>query len=286
MEYFEDYYVKAKGLLQTSPLEAYRLLLKCDMMEPNDIGVNNYLFYLEMIFGHYDKAVNRLDLLFSSENDTYVRNLNLYLYILNKIYELPEDYQKYASKIKIEDIRLDNPYQTEKINDQNRIRNLIMVGSDGKALELLDEVIEKNKECSLSNNILRTLLRKLLYKHSIEKKLMISLINKKEYQKVIDLLEKKIAKNDNTNVFNYYLKLLHILVSGEVPPVKCENNDLSINDIQRAFINNDFRLVLYCQENRLKVTNHSPKTSIMYLLLRDIVELLDREDVMTLNRGL
>ena len=286
MEYFEDYYVKAKGLLQSNPSEAYNLLLKCDKMEPNDKGVNNYLFYLEMIFGNYDKAVNRLDLLFSSENDTYVRNLNLYLYILNKIYELPEDYQKYASNLKIEDVRLDNPYRIEKINNQNIIRNLIMSNGSPRALSLLNESIKKEHSCSLCNNILRILLTRLITKHNTEKKIMIALINKKEYSKVIELIENKKAKRDTSNVYDYYLKLLHILASGKVPPVKSESSNIIKSTMQRAFIDDDFRTLLKEEKSHLRDTLHFYSTSIMYLLLKDVVELLDREEGKTLNRGL
>ena len=284
MEYFEDYYVKAKGLLQSNPSEAYNLLLKCDKMEPNDIGVNNYLFYLEMIFGHYAKAVSRLGLLFRSENDTYVRNLNLYLYLLNKIYDLPEDYQKYASNLRIEDVRLDNPYQTEKINEQNRIRNLIMVNGNPQALYFLNENIKKEQRCSLSNNILRKLLTKLITKHNTEKQIMITLINKKNYSKVIELIEKKKTKGDITKVYNYYLKLLYILVSGEVPSVKSESNVIDKNTMQEAFKDDDFRTLFEGQKKLLEKGIHFYHTSIMYLLLRDVVELLDRQEGKVLKR--
>ena len=282
MPYFEDYYSKAKSLLQTSELEAYLLLLKCDKMCPNDLGVNNYLFYLEIMFGDYEKAVSRLDLLFSSNNDNYVRNLNLYLYLINKLYDLPEDYQQYASHLKIADVSLPNPYQTIKIDDQNRIRNLIMINSNANALTILKETIKKDQKCSLCNSILSNLLTRLLNQNLAEKQIIIAYINKKEYGKAIELLEKKKKRNDYTNVFNYYLKLLNILVSGEVPPVKKENS--SISTMQNAFNNNDFRSLLKCQKKILKYTPHTCNNSIMYLLLRDVVALIDEQEKRTVKR--
>ena len=157
-----------------------------------------------------------------------------------------------------------------------------MINSTANALTILKETIKKDQKCSLCNSILKNLLTRLLNKNIVEKQIIIAYIKEKEYGKVIELLEKRKKRNDYTNVFNYYLKLLYILVSGEVPPVKKENS--SISTMQNAFNNNDFRSLLKGQKEILEYTPHSYYNSIMYLLLSDVVALLDEQEKRTIKR--
>lgn len=285
MEYFEDYYVKAKGLLQSNPSEAYNLLLKCDKMDPNDIGVNNYLFYLEMITGNYDKAVKRLDLLFTSENDTYVRNLNIYLVLLNKIYELPDNYKAYVANLKISDVQIDNPYELKRLENENRVRNLIMINRNYNALKVLDTTIRVKNYISLSDNIIKILLNKVVLEENINNQILVSNIKRKNYQKAIEVLEKMKAKDGLRRSRVYCLRLLYILNSGVVPPII--KQDKEYVDFTDFIDNNDFRKALaYRKDSLMEQDKMVLQNRPMYLLLKDVVELLDREDGITLNRGL
>ncbi len=285
MEYIEDYYSKARRLLQKSPLEAYNLLLKCDQMEPNDKGVNNYLFYLEMIFGDYAKAINRLDLLFTSENDTYVRNLNIYLVLLNKVYELPDNYKAYVANLKINDVKLYNPYELKRLENENRVRNLIMINRNYNALKFLNATIKVKNYISLSDNIIKVLLNKIVLDENINNKILVNSIIGKNYQKAIDVLEKMKAKDGLRRSRVYCLKLLYILNSGVVPPIiKQDKEYIDFTDI---IDNNDFRKALaYRKDSLMEQDKMVLQNRPMYLLLRDVVELLDKQEGITLSRGL
>ncbi len=283
MEYFDDYYGKAKELLKTSRLEAYQLLLKCEKVDPNDLGVNNYLFYLEMMFGDYDKAIKRLDILFGSGNDNYLRNLNIYLVLLNKIGDLPEKYQEYVANLTLDDIRISNPYLVKRIENENRVRNLIMINKCYNSLKVLNETIRAKQYVSLSDNIIKSLLNKAIIKSDIDNKLLVNFIKKKDYKQAIAILEKAKKKEGLNRSREYCLKLLYVLDIGAVPNVKDPN--VTYIDFTDYIDNNDFRKAFIVKSNSLVEQGRANlQDRPMYLLLKDIVELLDKQEKNVLKR--
>lgn len=247
---------------------------KCYKIDNKHPGTCFQLFFNSINKSDYDRALKYFEVIYQTNNPYYKSDSNLYLYLLNNITELNEEYKQIVKSLKMEDIRVDyNDKRFENITEQNRIRGAILTKKYPLALKQLNMLMEN------SNNIQNTLIRTLLYRvveiEKARKQTMIDLINTENYYKLIELLNNQNEKIPLNITDEYTLKLLRDIIKIKERK-KLPKTDLSLTDnLFEAIDKYNYKLALkisndFCAEKGIYRENNT-----IHLLLTQINNLID-----------
>ena len=247
---------------------------KCYEMDKTNYYVNSQIFFSAIRNKNYAKALEVYQSLINDEKPINKANTQLYLYLLNQIIELPEDYCKIASNLTYDDIRI--PYKDEKINNQicqNNIRKLLISFNFVNAFQQLREVLSSGTKIRINDVILRELLNQCLDAHLSYQLYTVECIQNRQYSKLISNLSTKKEKSILNKYDEYVLRLAKIIIQLKESSVFPQIKEGQIKNVFNAIDNNDYELALKLSCDFNKQNNFDDSKSAINLLLKDIVQL-------------
>ena len=121
----DDLYRYGKKLIAQKEYEKVQdCFNRCYEINPNHLGTCFQLFLQNIRIKNYEKALEYFERFYNSQNEYYNVDSNFYLYLLNYITEIKEEYQKYAKYLGYDDFKIsasDKRYEDYEIH--NKIRS-------------------------------------------------------------------------------------------------------------------------------------------------------------------
>ena len=199
-------YIYGKRLLYNDKDMARKGFVRCLEIDSKHGGATFNLFFNAILNKQYDKAVSFLGVLLETNNMCYQRDFNCYLYLLNFICDLPDEYKQFVNSMQIEDLFVnDGDKRYSNIEGMNEIRKAIYNGKFAYAALNL-QVYFKSSKKKQSTDIL---IRKLLY--DVQNSLISTLKDlweHGEYDKFITLLKTKQERFSLSKLEYIYLYLV------------------------------------------------------------------------------
>lgn len=150
---------------------------KCYEIDPTHIKVCLRLFKEALLDENVEESISyikEIDVNDFINDGNYFNNtmFKLYLYLLNKITELPSEYKRVASALTYDDVVLSatkNPYHEKKSNLEleNELRKAIFNNQYDLAIKLLTDIKQKRIENDIRFLILLILLKELKSKYKL-----------------------------------------------------------------------------------------------------------------------
>lgn len=188
----ELFYYGKKLIAQQDYDKASFCFERCYELDPNHRGSCFQLFLRSIQKRDYERAFSFYDKLLESDNEYYLIDAKLYLYILSFITEIPKRYTKSLESIKLEDILI--PSTDKRYNDipkQNMIRTDIYNRKLLHALKQLNGLTAKNGPSTVQDVILKRLLYQAIYQENVNKKIIYQYISGYQFDEVVKTLEEK-----------------------------------------------------------------------------------------------
>lgn len=274
----DDLFYYGKQLIVTKEYDkAIACFEKCYKLDPTHIGVCFQLFLKNIQTKDYDGAFEYFEKFYNVDSKGYNTDSNFYLYLLNMITDIPENYKKYARFIQFEDIKVDfNDKHYDNAQVQNRIRTAALNQKFSFAIKQLNDSIKQSGRLSIQDIILRTLLYQAVEEQSNVKKKIISLIVAEEYIKVASYLEELDEQRGLSVADRCTLKLVRdlntLIKTGKVP----EKQIFSTDKLFDAIDGKNYELALSLSSEYLKKLNINANDNAVYILLSEITKRLSK----------
>ena len=203
----------------------------------------------------------------NAKKEISINNSRLYLYLFSFIHDsMPEEYKKKVSNIKWYDLMLERKPNTK---DENQIRRAIVQRRFKYALELLDKLIKKQNNHSISFELLRALLNEVIDAENKKREALLNLIKEEKYKEIVSILETRsnlmgLIMTDE-NILLVLKALIKMNETNEIPFVKEGSTNIS-----EAVSNNDFELAYKLDVAFLSEHRTNKEDNIFYIALLKI----------------
>lgn len=239
---------------------AYKYLLKCIELDYNYIDKFYNVFCDNILNNNIDLVCLYFDVLSYYEND-YISNINLYMYLLSFIVNIPDKYKGYIKNLELDDLIDDNNI------DNNIIKNIYFT----KFNQSFSSLNDNNKD----NQVLKTLLARNINVDRNNRLNILDLVKEKKFNELKDYLDNK-EKTYNLTLLDSKVYLLldslfYIISSGKIPKVEIDNT----NNIFKAIDGNNYKLALSLSNEYNKINNFDNDSNVIYLLLIEICKEID-----------
>ncbi len=242
-----------------------------------DVAVRLFLHQLEN--GDYTKIKTYLDTIWQS--DKYDANDKLLcVYLLSFLTALDAKYQDIIQNISIKSFEnLDNSSFYQKILAQQFVA----------ALKILNN--SYNDHLNIMSLVIKKLLIQVVNNARCEKEEVYALVNMKEYDKALMLLEEIKQRHSLNMYFENVYDLLQDLLQMMETGLVLEAKSAKANYVYEAINNKNYPLALYLEDYKVKSQrNHlTIEDSIIYSLLQEInyyLEIFNPTDMETVNHSL
>ena len=208
VDYLYDY---GKDLIENKDFDkGIACFKKCYELDKTHIESCFQLFLNKIKEHDYNAAFEYFECFYNEKNKKYYADCDLYLYLLNIITNIPENYKKYARYIKFDNIRVNVDNKSyDTVQKQNQIRSAILNKKFLFALDKQNDIIKQNKEINVQDKILKTLLYQAYQVQNKRKMEIISLINNEKYDELTNYLEDLDIKQGLNISDEYTLKLVN-----------------------------------------------------------------------------
>lgn len=239
---------------------AYKYLLKCIELDYNYIDKFYNVFCDNILNNNIDLVCLYFDVLSYYEND-YISNINLYMYLLSFIVNIPDKYKGYIKNLELDDLIDDNNI------DNNIIKNIYFT----KFNQSFSSLNDNNKD----NQVLKTLLARNINVDRNNRLNILNLVKENKYKELKDYLKNKENTYNLTlldsKVYLLLDSLFYIISSGKIPKVEIDNT----NNIFKAIDGNNYKLALSLSNEYNKINNIDNDSNVIYLLLKEICKEID-----------
>ncbi len=245
---------------------AYKYFQKCHEMEPDNNRVLYKLFMACTFDGDYKQSFEYLKEICESNNFSHTNN-NFYLYLLSKLIDLPDNYQKMVKKFKWQDIKF-VPAKGEGTVTQNVLRRQI------RSLVFTNEFFKAYKICidsGLLNSdmIIHHLLQAIVKKRKEKTSNILQAIKDKNYLGAIEILEQMGDLGSNEKTILLLLQSLNRIITTQKVPDKL---DFKTDMLPEAIADENYDWALYLYEKHNSSDTYKRANSPLYLLLVAINE--------------
>lgn len=249
---------------------------KCRELDSDYLATNFFLFLICIRNKEYPKAFEYFDTCFHSNNPYYESDNRFYLYLLSFITEIPEKYRSIVKEISRESLNApnDDP-RYQDICLQNEIRNLAFEHHFNRAKEFC-LLVPKNDRVKSSNLLTGILLTQVVEQLDKEISDLVVLVQEKQYDEIIEYLETvetqhKLITSEHL-ILSLAKDIIEITKTGMIPEIKD-----SQNKFYSAILAKNYSLALSISKQYLAQKRNSPTTYAINTLLRDVVEIIDKQ---------
>lgn len=267
------FYYGKKLIAQREYDKSTRCFLKCFEINPTHMSTCFQLFLRAVQSKDYESALKYYDIFYNNPNEIYKADNNFFLFMLNMITELPENYRTYVKYLKFEDIRVDyNDGRYTNVDLHNKVRSLAMNQRFALALKQLNEIINLTGSIRVQDILLRMLFSQAIEVNLKNRATVINLIKEKRYDEIIDFYKKIKSCHDLSypEIYTYKLveALINIINTKKIPRKKV----YSTENMFEAIDCNNFELALALDKNRQNKYNNDDESTIT-LLLEEIINI-------------
>lgn len=269
-----DLFYYGKKLLKEKNYDKASLCFeKCFELNPNHIGTCLQLFLRSIYKKDYKKSLEYFEHFFRSNNKFYKADNNFYLYLLNMVTELPEEYSEYAKSLKFEDFRVDlEDMRYENIPLQNEVRLLASERRFVAAYVQLNELVKLKGVLSIQDIIIRALLNQAVDVQTKNRNEVLDLLRKKDYKVAIEFLENLKLNHKLCLSENYVLLLCRDLLDIKDSKIVPKKEVLSANNLFKAIRGKNYELALEFSTAYNKKINANLEDNSIQILLQAINE--------------
>lgn len=245
-------------------------LKRCIEIEPDNGSIHTRLFLDSIVTGDFEQALQSFQVMDKTDNQFYMRDQNLWLYMLSFVTELPEEYKQKVKNMKLVDvltIEKDKRYSDRLL--QNRIRNAIFRHNFKEALELSKGSLP-NCDKKIGSVITEKLLSKVIEVHVRDHDHLYDLISNCNYEEAEQLLLGAKELHGINPADEQFLVVLQDLISiirdKKIPEVDYSKDIVSFNDALMAHDYTTLMKIYRCSSNR----KFSKSSKFMGILLERV----------------
>jgi len=194
--------------------KAIKIFKHCLTMDPNHVSCAHFLFANAIYCSEWVEAFEYLKLLINKANPYNVKDYNVYLYLLNYVMELPEEYRNIAKGYTNDDFILNEKDKRYKNRmEQQRITYSIANKKFTYAFkQMRDEIANNNNVVTYRDFIIRNLLYNVCSEENKFKASILELIKCEEYEELVKILKQKLERCGLSKYDTYVLKLAEELL--------------------------------------------------------------------------
>lgn len=272
LDNIQEFFNYGLGLKDTNPEQYLKVMLKCLELDPNFGSALFQMFVYGLRKKDYESSFNYLTKLINLNNVSYQNDYNLYLLLLSRIIELPEEYKEKAANLSLIDILV--PKTDKRFNDrytENQIREAFFNSDYQKAAILSNKRNNDGFTKIVYFQMLKFFLKKLNKSKQANKQKPISYLEAIRNHQYLEIQEHLNTLDDSSyknsvlkQLVNSYLEISSTCTIPEIKPYtgKGLKDMLNANDFPRAFA--------------LVQTNPNNEKTPMYHILKDINDLINQ----------
>lgn len=232
-----------------------KALERCLEIDPTNGSVHTRLFNSALYSRDYDKVFEHFQVLDNKDKENYKKDLNLWLYLLSFITDVPEEYLSRVKNMQVSDVltlSTDVRY-ADKIN-QNLFRNSVIGNRLGEAEAVFSNSVEaKEKNKKIYTLITEKLLKDAIVCNSKKHDLIYTLIIKGYYHDAKSILEKESELHGLAGTDQFMLTIINDMIGliedGEIPCIE-ERKDKELGTyIDDVIRRHDYRRALELYNN-------------------------------------
>lgn len=200
-----------------------KAIKRCLEIDPTNGSVHTKLFLDSLYKNNFNQVFESYKIMSNTDNEAYKKDMNLWLYLLSFITELPDEYKDLVSSFSLDDLlTLEDDQRYEDKALQNKIRNAVFSHKFNIALEMQKEVKFDKKY----NNVFITekLLDMALYADKKSQYEIYDLVVNGKYEEVRDILLEKANLHGLSATDNQILliveDLINVINNGVVPSIE------------------------------------------------------------------
>lgn len=268
-EKFHKYGIK---LLQEHKVREANICFKmCYKINPKDRRINLQLLLAAIKRNDYEAFLEVYKNLESISYGNQKLDNNLYLYLLNLITELPEEYTDRIRDFKYEDIIFT---KCSCNKDENKVRIAIYRDKFLYACKVLNDLMMKREEYSVKYELLRALISKTIDAEKQFKYQLLELVNKEDYEEIIKILTNR-SNIKKLNKVETYLLLITYAITKLLETKQLPTKTVNISyDMYEAIMGNNFDLALELNIDHHILTKTNKEEDPIYILLVKITNLI------------
>jgi len=262
----EKLFYYGKHLLFRKEIVRARAIFEaCYKIDSKHGGVLFQLFLKNINERKYNEAFSYLEqLMRGSSNESYQKDSNVYLYLLDKIIDLPENYQNYINSLELSDLEI--PEDDKRYGDkdyQNGIRRMIFQNDNFIAFTRM-----KGIRCNIQNIIIKSLLAEILEREKIKAIKIKKLIKEEKYEEIIEFLSNQLRLGFRDE---WIIKIAQSIIEIRERKEPIESN-YSTDRLGIAIKENNFSKALSLCISYNNYTNRTIEEDPLYLILCAIIK--------------
>lgn len=275
-------YAKILASKRNRDFEKFEKAIKrCLEIDPNNGSVHTKLFLDSLYKNNFEQVFESYKVMSGTDNEAYKRDMNLWLYLLSFVTEIPDEYKDKVSKFTLDDLlTLEDDQRYEDRASQNKIRNAVFSHKFNIALELQREAKFDKKY----NNIFITekLLDMALYADKKSQYEIYDLVVNGKYEEVRDILLKNASLHGLSATDNQILliveDLINVINTGVVPSVE-DKDDSNYLLVEIKKHNYKRALELYKDFVNKKVSKNTMSVGLLLEKINEEINKLESVEV-------
>ena len=276
---FDKLYSYANYLIRNKEYEKAKIIfLECLKIKPGNGSILFRLFVTEVKTQNFEKAFSYFEILFSQGKELYKNDYNLYLFLLNSVYDIPQKFSGYLKDLEFADLMIKTSDKRFKYrNELNDIIGLIYNRSFYLAHTLLCKMKKEGKIPVVYGVLLNKLLSTIIEKNKLSRKNLSDLAEKRNYSQVVELLKNKPFKE----LLPYERCTLMLcrdiisLLNGK--KITLSKSDASLG-LMRVIYDRDYKLALE-MNNSYKESTSVEINSLLNRLLMVVYGLVEKQNI-------
>lgn len=213
----------------------------------------------------YLEQIRRIDI-------NHIKDINLYLYLLNFITTLPKEYQEYVKSLNYNDILLnENTCNDIDIKTINKIRKFTMQQKFVIALNNINDLTNTN---NINITILKVLLSEAIIIQNKAKIDIMNLLKKNKYIEISTYLHQNASRYNLSSSDRATEQLIDVLTSIIDTNLLPQKQVSTTTNLFEAINGQDYELALKLSEKYIKKNKIAEDENIIYMLLVKINELI------------
>lgn len=269
------FYLYGKKLLLMRNRRAANICFElCHKMDPNNRDVTLQLFLYAIQREDYEDVLKYFKELEEINSADYRIDHNIYLYFINLVNKLPEEYSERITKIKNSHHSLDYRKPNKEQAKINEIMYLVKKAKFSYALTKLNDLLGRDQNYSVERLILKQFLIQAINLEAIFKNKLVLSANKHAYEAIIFELDRKSERRklrqDEKDIYELASSLLTMNATNKVPEIVSPD----ATTISEAIHFHDFEKALALEESFIahneEVNKVKAPDNALYILLRQI----------------
>ena len=253
---------------------------KCYLFEPDNYEIVEFMFKTAIIksvnTGDYSDSIKYLYEMREIADEYEIKEVNLYIYLLDYITKLPDDLMLFAKYMHLYDVTLNRNYSRySDFDNRHEVIKNIYLHKFALSLKLSKQISDKNNDTLINGLIVEKLTKKAADMQINQAKLVCNLGNEDKIEEIIMFYEEEASRRrislHEQQIVMLATKLNEIRRTGIIPE-KVESSDKNFNDM---IINNDFLSAFGRVSKPTNYGNITSSATINYILLSKIINEID-----------